>query len=582
MWVQEFVHAVPDRFDSEMLGILRMQGMAIPEVHTHQHGRIQEVPPLDLLQSLNIYRSAGTVVFFHPHGISQLWFEPGGEIIDARSGALQGEAAVHRIVTHDAGDYRVDVTGSSRSRTIEQSATALIFEGARRVDEAKRLAETLPPSGSVLSVDPSAVVRAGLGDDDQRVASLFEGGATTGEALEVSSLGELETWKILARLHEAGLLMPTGAMRRPEIPSAERRASALQKASLEVSQQISRRISLETSQSSLTMMRVNTGAFTRPPQRTSRRTQLLAIGGGVGALLIVVALVVALGGDEPEAPAASTSAGVSETRASTAPSPEPCPPGMVLLPEVEITMGREAGVPLAAPVHRVLISALCADRHEVTVADYGACVDQGECVSTIPPEPEVDQSNRRAAKRPPRDERCNEGHLDREEHPINCVTWEQADAYCRARGKRLPTEAQWERIARGDGHDRFPWGHEPPTADRLNACGQECTQGVPAYAEVDAHPATAPVGRLPGGATSEGVHGLAGNVREWTADGRHDYTSGVFEDPHVPPTGEERMVRGGSFASADRVELDVSYRRSLAGQVRKPDVGLRCVATPKG
>jgi transcription antitermination factor NusG len=89
------------------------------EVRTQQSGRLEDVSPLDLLQSLGIYRRAGHVLFFHAHGQSQLWFEA-GEIVDARAGALHGAAAVYRIVTHDRGSFRVEVTGEARSRVLER------------------------------------------------------------------------------------------------------------------------------------------------------------------------------------------------------------------------------------------------------------------------------------------------------------------------------------------------------------------------------------------------------------------------------------------------------------------------------
>ena len=183
IWVQELVHAAPERFDADMLAVLRTLGLVRRDVHPQQSGRIQEVQPLDLLQSLSIYKQAGQVLFFHPHGVSQVWFE-GGQLIDASSGRLTGAAAVHRIAGHEAGDFRVEVTGESRSRTIESSG-GLVFESARRMDESRRILEGLPPRGTVLaSALPPGELERLEPAEARTVLRLFGLGATVGEVLE--------------------------------------------------------------------------------------------------------------------------------------------------------------------------------------------------------------------------------------------------------------------------------------------------------------------------------------------------------------------------------------------------------------
>jgi len=179
------------------------------EVRTQQSGRLEDVSPLDLLQSMGIYRRPGHVLFVHPHGRSRLWFEA-GEIVDAESGALRGAAAVYRIATHDRGEYRVEVTGQAHARTIEGSGSALIFEAARRLDEGQRLRTRLPAAEAVLAVTGAG---AGASEGHERVAALFEGGATVDEVLERSPLGELETLQRVVELMAAGRLADTGVVR---------------------------------------------------------------------------------------------------------------------------------------------------------------------------------------------------------------------------------------------------------------------------------------------------------------------------------------------------------------------------------
>lgn len=182
------------------------------EVRTQQSGRLEDVSPLDLLQSLGIYRRAGHVLFFHAHGRSQLWFES-GRIVDACSGALQGAAAVHRIVTHERGTFLVEVTGEARACVIETSSSALIFEAARRLDEGQRVRARLPEADVVLCRSWSS------SDGAEPIEASFEGGASLGEVLERSSLGELETLERVAALVEAGRLDVTHAVREPALPA---------------------------------------------------------------------------------------------------------------------------------------------------------------------------------------------------------------------------------------------------------------------------------------------------------------------------------------------------------------------------
>ncbi len=113
----------------------------------------------------------------------------------------------------------------------------------------------------------------------------------------------------------------------------------------------------------------------------------------------------------------------------------------------------------------------------------------------------------------------------RENHPINCVDWEQARAYCVTESGRLPTEEEWEYAARGGSEQRVsPWGSDAPKLGLLNACGGECERALaplgvrlrPIYPEDDGYPMTAPVGSFPKGAGKWGHTDLAGNVWQST------------------------------------------------------------------
>jgi len=149
--------------------------------------------------------------------------------------------------------------------------------------------------------------------------------------------------------------------------------------------------------------------------------------------------------------------------------------------------------------------------------------------------------------------KCNWGHSARHNHPINCVSYEQAERYCSWVGARLPSESEWELAARGRDGRRFPWGDQPASC-RLAVM----SQGPPGCRALG----TWPVGTKAVGASPEGVLNLAGNVREWV-------------DGHI---GSERVGRGGCWGNAVGRFLDATLREPVAADARSVFLGFRCAS----
>jgi iron(II)-dependent oxidoreductase len=153
-----------------------------------------------------------------------------------------------------------------------------------------------------------------------------------------------------------------------------------------------------------------------------------------------------------------------------------------------------------------------------------------------------------------------------EQHPVNEVTWNGARAYCAWRGGRLPTEAEWEAVARGREGRLYPWGRQPVTAERA------------VYARRSNE--TEPVGSRPAGATPEGVHDLAGNVAEWTSTLYRPYPYRRDDGREDLEARGERVTRGGDHVfDATPEKLRAAFRGgfSRATDVGHRHIGLRCV-----
>jgi len=240
---------------------------------------------------------------------------------------------------------------------------------------------------------------------------------------------------------------------------------------------------------------------------------------------------------------------------------------MVSIPAGTFTMGHADDTPgpygaewkeNETPPHEVTLSGYLIDRHEVSVNDWLAFLSEPAHPSAHhhPLQP-LDWSEGRFSVR-----------SDWGERPITQVSWYDAVAYCAWLGKGLPTEAQWERAARGPDDDRrYPWG----------ADGASCSKAVYTTGASRCAQRPEPVGsRSPDGDSVEGVADLAGNVGEWVADRYGRYDDESAEDPRGPGNGASRVVRGGSFRERASSMRTMS-RWGVAPEQRSDAVGFRCV-----
>ena len=219
---------------------------------------------------------------------------------------------------------------------------------------------------------------------------------------------------------------------------------------------------------------------------------------------------------------------------------------MILIPAGEFIMGSPEGEGdnNEQPQHTVFLDAFYIDKYEVTNAQYKQFMD-----ATGHKAPEYWD-----------DEKYNQPN-----QPVVGVTWHDAVAYAKWAGKRLPTEAEWEKAARGVDGRKYPWGNEWNSS--------KCNSNVGG----DEYKYTAPVGSFPDGASPYGVMDMAGNVWEWCADwyDRNYYSRSPQQNPKGPDSGSRRVLRGGSWGY-DTDYLRCASRSGSAPADRSRNGGFRC------
>lgn len=228
---------------------------------------------------------------------------------------------------------------------------------------------------------------------------------------------------------------------------------------------------------------------------------------------------------------------------------------LVYVPAGEFLMGSTYADTFAQddefPQHTVYLDAFWIDQYEVTNKQYAMCVEAGAC------NPPVNTSSA--------DRESYFGNPEFDDYPVIEMRWEDANAYCTWAGRSLPTEAQWEKAARGTDGRLFPWGNDNPNETLLNYNQNigDTTKG----------------GVYEGDKSPYGVYDMAGNVMEWTNDRYSQiyYSKSPAENPTGPASGETYILRGGTLYSSRYVFVRVTDRsQGLAPQWYYKYIGFRC------
>jgi formylglycine-generating enzyme len=226
---------------------------------------------------------------------------------------------------------------------------------------------------------------------------------------------------------------------------------------------------------------------------------------------------------------------------------------MVHIPAGPFTMGSNDGDPDEAPEHQVFLKSYLIDLKEVSQDEYARFA---KMTKRPLPKIEVFEDDQSKVLRP--------------ELVAMSVSWEDAKAYCKWAGKRLPTEAEWEKAGRGEGKRKYPWGDKFVTG-AANVDGAE-----------DGYKYLAPPGSFEAGRSPYGLYDMTGNVAEWVEDSyeEHIYKKAVYQNPKGPDDGQLKVVRGGSWRETQQ---NARLSKRFAAKYWRADItiGIRCAADPE-
>jgi len=270
---------------------------------------------------------------------------------------------------------------------------------------------------------------------------------------------------------------------------------------------------------------------------------------------IVVASVLPLAAD-PLPPSNNGQAASSETIRGKDGVP------MIFIPAGPFRMGSNDGLPNERPEHSVSLDAYYIDQYEVTAGRYQQFIESAK--RNLPPTWD------------------DEAAQTMSNLPAVGMSWTDAAAYCKWAGRRLPTEAEWEKAARGTDGRRYPWGHMQPFVDIANY-----NRGVWVSDAITLVPVNSGLegmsvrhGLKEGGKSPYGLFHMAGNAAEWVADwyDREYYQKSPEKNPTGPSQGEKRVLRGGSWADLPAA-LRVTARFSAEPDFEDRTMGFRCAMT---
>ncbi len=223
---------------------------------------------------------------------------------------------------------------------------------------------------------------------------------------------------------------------------------------------------------------------------------------------------------------------------------------MVQIPEGPFTMGSNEGDPDEAPEHQVFLKGFFLDRKEVTQSEY---MRFAKMTKRSMPKIEVFEDDQSKLLQP--------------EFAAMSVSWDDAMAYCKWAGKRLPTEAEWEKAGRGEGKRKYSWG-DKFAVNAANVDGSE-----------DGYKYLAPPGSFEAGRSPYGLYDMTGNVAEWVADSYDEgyYKKSPYRDPKGPDNADLKVVRGGSWRETEQ-NARVSKRFAAKHWRTDITIGIRCAA----